>query len=672
MLHQIGVGALGPVFRTYEPTRDRLVAVKVFRLDITPEQAQALADELSVAADAGLFHPSVVEPIAAGVEGTVAYRAEEYVAAETLDVALRHYAPAPIDKVLPLITQLAGAIDFARTAGIGHGALHPRDIFVTTDEARATGFGVVEALERVGLRAPVRRPYSAPERVAGDEWGAPADVFSLAAIAYELLTGRRPAGTGAQIGAVTGSTAGHHPGALHAVFVHAMEEDPSRRFPSALAFASALDAAARGKSPAVAAEGAAAAGAAGLAATALPADFEEPQAIEEPDGDDVVAERDEDVALAALLRAEETAAARAEIENAHDHTLFDDEGVEDLALEVPETERFADEFAVASEGLAARDLQRETSEEDDQQEEEQDDDIHDDRAPVYGAPVRGRDAALETESAGVYVPDVPPRPLFHDRVRASILPVLLALLVGFAGGYAVRTPAPASVPGATPTSDPAATPAGEAARPYSEETVVPAQPPAEAPAVGGDAPPAATSAARPEAEDRATAGRLIVRSTPAGANVTIDGRWRGRTPLTLDELPFGSHDIRVVLSGYSVATEDVALSAGTPARTLSFRLQRSAPAAKPAPTPRAPPPPRSQPSTPRTYTGSIYVDSRPRGATVLVDGKSMGTTPVRIPDVAIGSHVVKLQLVDHADWTTSVRVVSGEDARVTGSLERIR
>ena len=53
MLHQIGVGALGPVFRTYEPERDRLVAVKVFRLDITPEQAQTLADELSRAAEAG-------------------------------------------------------------------------------------------------------------------------------------------------------------------------------------------------------------------------------------------------------------------------------------------------------------------------------------------------------------------------------------------------------------------------------------------------------------------------------------------------------------------------------------------------------------------------------------------------------------------------------------------
>ena len=69
-------------------------------------------------------------------------------AAESLDVAMRHYAPAAIDTVMPFITQLAGAIDFARAAGVGHGALHPRDIFMTPDEARATGFGVVEALER--------------------------------------------------------------------------------------------------------------------------------------------------------------------------------------------------------------------------------------------------------------------------------------------------------------------------------------------------------------------------------------------------------------------------------------------------------------------------------------------------------------------------------------------
>ena len=72
------------------------------------------------------------------------------------------------------------------------------------------------------------------------------------------------------------------------------------------------------------------------------------------------------------------------------------------------------------------------------------------------------------------------------------------------------------------------------------------------------------------------------------------------------------------------------------------------------------------------YTGSIYVDSRPRGARVLIDGKEMGTTPVLIPDIRIGSHIVRLQLAEHSDWTSTARVTAGQEARVTGSLERNR
>ncbi len=87
-----------------------------------------------------------------------------------------------------------------------------------------------------------------------------------------------------------------------------------------------------------------------------------------------------------------------------------------------------------------------------------------------------------------------------------------------------------------------------------------------------------------------------------------------------------------------------------------------------APRPAAPP----QTSKPQSFTGSVYVDSRPRGARVLLDGKVIGTTPMRISDIAVGSHIIKLQLDDHSDWTTSTRVVSGQETRVTGSLERIR
>ena len=236
------MGVLGPVFRTYDPERDRLVAVKVFRLDIPPEQAAALAEQLSRIAALGLTEPGLVAPLAAGVADTVAYLAQEYVAAESLDVAMRHYAPATLDRALPFVTQLAHALDGARAAGVLHGSLHPRDVFVTPDSARATGIGIVAALEQIGLRGPVRRPYTAPERIAGEEWAASADVFSLAAIAFELVTGKRVTGTGAEAAAALGErSTGVDTAELERLFTSALAEDAGQRPATAQAFAAGLE-----------------------------------------------------------------------------------------------------------------------------------------------------------------------------------------------------------------------------------------------------------------------------------------------------------------------------------------------------------------------------------------------------------------------------------------------
>jgi hypothetical protein len=705
VLHQIGIGALGPVFRTYEPARDRLVAVKVFRLDVTPEQARTLADELAHAADAGLFHPSIVDPIAAGVEGTVAYRAEEYVAAESLDVAIRHYAPATLDKALPFLTQLAGAIDFARTSGIGHGALHLRDVFVTPDEARASGFGIVEALERTGLRAPVRRPYSAPERIAGSAWSTSADVFSLAVIAYELLTGRRPSGTGEQIAPLAGPEIGPHAGVIRSVLARAMDDDPARRYQTALGFASALEVAAH--------SGAITEGDMGLAGGAIPvmplppsaraaepidvqtapgsdipaaADVKPPLVSsaaapapsanapddEEAPYDDVTIERDEDAAHHALLGQMDDAAAP---------TLFDD---------ADDDERLAD-LAIDEPAVVANDSAWEYEEV---------------SAPAARGPQAGDFHTSPPPAASRHstlLGDEPFAQTSDERARIAVLPIalglLVGLLIGFALGYvaagryrtapaAASAPADAPATAATSPSAPASPPPSSlpSGRAYSEQAVTPprtaAAPTGDVPPVPGDEPSRAT--APPPAPSAAPAepapGGLVVRSTPSGAGVTVNGKWRGRTPLTLDALPFGPYAVRVVQPGYTSAPEDVTLDASDPARTLSIAMKR---AVAPPSTSRTPargatgravagPEPRRPAVTRSRFAGTIYVDSNPRGARVLIDGRSMGTTPASIPDIPIGSHVIRLELTDHRTWTTATRVTAGEETRVTGSLERIR
>ena len=707
MLHQIGVGALGPVFRTYEPERDRLVAVKAFRLDITPEQAQALADEVSRSGEAGLFHPSIVEPIAAGVEGTVAYCAEEYVAAESRDVAMRHYAPAPIATVLPFITQLAGAIDFARAAGVGHGALHPRDIFVTPEEARATGFGVVEALERVGLRAPVRRPYSPPERIAGSPWNTTADVFSLAAITFELLTGRRPAGLGHEIGPLTAGTPNTWMDALHAVLMRAMDAEPAARYPTALAFAAALEAAGRGElaepvrtiTPAAApvVVPPAVPPTRGLAdqPTSRPADAPTSRPADLPfdsaaprsgqaDHDDIRAELDEDEAEE-QLRTEEAAAASSA-------AMFTDvDG--DIAAEAEADQFVADDFLLDAAGAASAipepplirprrvadvdidpPIHPRALEEDDEVM------VNEPPSPAFEPPHQLHEARPSPRAASAaYAPSLGYTPGEEEtatpgRPAAPVaLLVILALALGAGGGWFLRgrmSPADAPAGRAAPTTGSAAANPAPAGREFSEQAVAPAakpgapaSPPAANPS-GPAAPAPRSSTAKPVP---AATGTLIVRSTPSGANVTVNGRWRGRTPLTLGQLPLQSYAVRVAQSGFEAATESVALTSGTPERSLALRLQRSPRA---APRPAAPAPP--QPASPSVYTGSLYVDSRPRGARVSIDGRAVGVTPLRVPEVRIGSHVVRLELPDHRIWSSTATITAGQERRVTGSLERVQ
>ena len=695
VLHQIGVGALGPVFRTYEPERDRLVAVKAFRLDITPEQAQALADELTRSAEAGLFHPSIVEPIAAGVEGTVAYCAEEYVAAESLDVAMRHYAPAPIATVLPFITQLAGAIDFARAAGVGHGALHPRDIFVTPEEARATGFGVVEALERVGLRAPVRRPYSPPERIAGTPWNATADVFSLAAITFELLTGRRPAGLGKEIGTLTAGTPNTWMDALHAVLTRAMDAEPATRYPTALAFAAALEAAGRGELDSTAPRsGQSRTIAPAAAPVVVPPAVPPTRGLADPPTSrpadpptsrpaDITAEQDEDEAEE-QLRTEEAAAPSSA-------TMFTDvDG--DIAAEA-EADRFvADDFLLDAAGAASAvpeppllttrrvadvdidpPIDPRALEDDEVMADEPPSPAFEPRDLLHEARPSARAA-----SAG-YAPSLGYTPVEEEaatpgRSAAPVaLLVILALALGAGGGWFLRgrmSPAdpPASQAGAA-TGSAAANPA-PAGREFSEQAVAPAAKPG-APASPPAANPSGAAATAPRSSTAKPAppatGTLIVRSTPSGASVTVNGRWRGRTPLTLRELPLQSYNVRVVQPGFEAATESVALTSGTPERSLALRLQRSPRA---APRPAAPAP--QETASPSVYTGSLYVDSRPRGARVSIDGRAVGVTPLRVPEVRIGSHVVRLELPDHRIWSSTATITAGQEQRVTGSLERIQ
>jgi serine/threonine protein kinase len=227
VFHQIGAGALGPVFRAYESGRDRLVAVKVFRLDLTPDQSATLVREFEQLIARDIQHAAIAAPIAAGLEGGAPFLAEEYAVGDSLDVYCREHGPLPLPEALRLVTFLADGIDAAADRGVAHGALHPRDILVSGDAARITGFGIAAALKSAGLRVPMRPPYSDPV--------APSDVYALAAIAFEAISGKRL--TAASLSEMEDEN-------LRDVFAEALAANPAERPARARDFASMLVAAA--------------------------------------------------------------------------------------------------------------------------------------------------------------------------------------------------------------------------------------------------------------------------------------------------------------------------------------------------------------------------------------------------------------------------------------------
>jgi hypothetical protein len=261
------------------------------------------------------------------------------------------------------------------------------------------------------------------------------------------------------------------------------------------------------------------------------------------------------------------------------------------------------------------------------------------------------------------------------------LALLVGLALGFAGGYwlgqseqrrgqmasagsttaetEVRLKTGSAVPAPPPPV--AATPA--AAPPVAEPPRVPVPPeegaPEPAPARPAAAPPAAAAKAA-EASAAARTGRITVRTTPAGARVTIDGKDVGKTPLTVPNLTRGTHTVRVVRDGFTTVERRVVITPAEPASTLTLSLARVS-GATPRPAPAV---------SPARQTAAMLVESRPTGAAVFIDGKRVGTTPISIPSVAVGSHAVRLEMSGYKPWSASVRVVAGERNRVAASLEQ--
>ena len=189
----LGYGGMSDVYQASDETGGPPVAVKVVR-STDPELVRRLIREAR--AVAGFDHPNLVRLLEADTQDEHAYIVMELVDGETLGVRLRK-GPLPPDRSATLGSSLADALDYVHRLGVVHRDVKPANVLLGPGpRVRLADFGIAQVID--GSSATVTgttlgtAAYMAPEQLAHHRVGPAADVWALAAVLLECLTGNRP------------------------------------------------------------------------------------------------------------------------------------------------------------------------------------------------------------------------------------------------------------------------------------------------------------------------------------------------------------------------------------------------------------------------------------------------------------------------------------------------
>jgi serine/threonine-protein kinase len=196
---QLGQGGMATVYLADDLKHDRKVAIKVLR----PELVAVLGAERFLAEiriTARLDHPHILTLIDSGEAGGLLYYVLPYIRGESLRDKLAREQQLDIEETLVITRQIAGALDHAHRQGVIHRDIKPENILLHEGEAMLADFGIALAVKEAGgarltetglsLGTP---QYMSPEQATGDrQLTARSDIYSLAAVCYEMLAGESP------------------------------------------------------------------------------------------------------------------------------------------------------------------------------------------------------------------------------------------------------------------------------------------------------------------------------------------------------------------------------------------------------------------------------------------------------------------------------------------------
>jgi len=268
ILQKIGSGGMGAVYKALQPEMNRMVGVKILHPKLANRKDLVSRFRREARAMSQLTHPNTVKVFLYGeLDDGSLYIIMEFLDGKNLNQTVRTEGPFPVERALPVLIQACGALDEAHKAGIIHRDLKPENIFLVQsgglkDHAKVLDFGLAKVGERQMRPGSIiltqegmvfgTPEFMSPEQAQGKTLTPASDIYSLAVILYEVLTGKLPfdaknAMDFLQLHVTTKPiplnqrTAGlTFPPLLEAIVDRALAKHPEERFSSAADFATAM------------------------------------------------------------------------------------------------------------------------------------------------------------------------------------------------------------------------------------------------------------------------------------------------------------------------------------------------------------------------------------------------------------------------------------------------
>jgi hypothetical protein len=266
----LGRGGMAAVYRAHDTALRRDIALKILYPQYSSDRTQIERFEREAVLAAGLDHPNIVPIYDVGEANGLVYIAMKLLGGPSLADVLRSHSILPLDEVLPIIDQIAAALDYAHARNIVHRDIKAGNIILegmggatSIPHAVLTDFGIAKSLDPqasglTGTGMLIGTPdYMAPEQIrSGQTVDWRADIYALGVLLFRCLTGRLPFEGGTEqvlLGHLYGIVPDPSmlepslPLAIDPVVRMALARDPAQRYQSAGALANALRAAARGQ-----------------------------------------------------------------------------------------------------------------------------------------------------------------------------------------------------------------------------------------------------------------------------------------------------------------------------------------------------------------------------------------------------------------------------------------